>query len=307
MDQIRAMKVFLRVAERGSLTAASLDLGLSRGGASSVLTELERYLGVQLIERTTRSLRLTEDGQYYLDKARAITEAVENLEDEVGSAERQPRGRLRVQIPAGLTTLALAPALPAFLAAYPQVDLEILSRDGVPDFVGAQIDAAVLIGALPAIDIVARPLGRIPLMTVAAPHYLATHGSPASAADLAQHQCIPIISSISGRVVPWRFRIEGEVTTVPVHGRVAFETAAAAVVAAKRGAGIIQLASYLVYHEVRAGSLVAVLDAVRPGSNEMFLVHPRHRLKPKKLKVFEKFLIELNPKTREKWGVRQDR
>jgi len=93
MDQIRAMRVFVRVAERGSLTAASLDLGLSRGGASAIVTELEKYLGVQLIERTTRSLRLTEDGQYYLEKARAITEAVTNLEDEVGSAERQPRGQ----------------------------------------------------------------------------------------------------------------------------------------------------------------------------------------------------------------------
>ncbi|MCY0146272.1 LysR family transcriptional regulator [Hoeflea sp. G2-23] len=304
MDQIKAMKVFLRVAERGSLTAASFDLGLSRGGASAIVTELERYLGVQLIERTTRSLRLTEEGQYYLDKARAITEAVENLEDEVGSAERQPRGRLRVQIPPGLTTLALAPALPAFLAACPQVDLEILSRDGVPNFVAEQIDAAVLIGVPPAIDIVARPLGRIPLMTVASPRYLEQHGMPASVADLAQHECIPIISSISGRTVPWRFRIGDEETTVPVHGRVAFETAAAAVVTAKRGAGIIQLASYLVFSEVRAGQLVPVLDEIRPDSSEMFLVHPRHRLKPRKLRVFEKFLIELNPRTRQKWGVR---
>jgi len=305
MDQLKAMKVFQRVAERGSLTAASLDLGLSRGGASAIVTELEKYLGVQLIERTTRSLRLTEDGLYYLEKARAITEAVANLEDEVGSAERQPRGRLRVQIPAGLAALAVAPALPEFLAAYPHVDLEILSRDGVPDFVGDQIDAAVLVGALPALDIVARPLGRIPLMTVASPHYLDRQGEPESIADLAQHCCIPIISSVSGRTVPWRFRVDGEETSVPVHGRVAFETAAAAVIAAKRGAGILQLASYLVFNEVRAGTLVPVLDAIRPGSSEMFLAHPRHRLKPKKLKVFEKFLVELNPKTREKWGVRQ--
>jgi len=86
---------------------------------------------------------------------------------------------------------------------------------------------------------------------------------------------------------------------------VAFETAAAAVIAARRGTGIIQLASYLVYSDVRAGSLVPVLDQIRPGSSEMFLAHPRHRLKPKKLKVFEQFLIELNPRTRERWGVRQ--
>lgn len=305
MDQLRAMKVFQRVAERGNLSAASLDLGLSRGGASAVLAELEKYLGVQLVERTTRSLRLTEDGHYYLEKARAITEAVANLEDEVGSAERQPRGRLRVQIPAGLAAMALAPAVAGFLAAYPQVDLEILSRDGVPDFVGEQIDAALLVGALPPLDIVARPLGRIPLMTVASPGYLDRQGEPVSVDDLAQHCCIPIISSVSGRSVPWRFRIDGEETSVPVHGRVAFETAAAAVVAARRGVGIVQLASYLVFKEVRAGQLVPILEGIRPGSSEMFLVHPRHRLKPKKLKVFEQFLVELNPRTRERWGVRQ--
>ncbi|KGF68778.1 hypothetical protein LL06_14720 [Hoeflea sp. BAL378] len=306
MDQLKAMKVFQRVAERGSLSAASLDLGLSRGGASAVLTELEKYLGVQLIERTTRSLRLTEDGLYYLEKARAITEAVANLEDEVGSAERQPRGRLRVQIPAGLAAMAVAPALPEFLAAYPQVDLEILSRDGVPDFVGDQIDAAVLVGAVPEIDIVARPLGRIPVMTVASPLYLGSRGTPASTEDLARHQCIAIISSVSGRPVPWRFRVGGEEISVAVQGRLAFETAPAAVIAARRGAGILQLASYLVYSEVRAGSLVPVLDSFRPGSSEMFLAHPRHRLKPRKLKVFEQFLIELGPRTRQKWGVRQD-
>ena len=307
MDQLKAMKVFQRVAERGSLSAASLDLGLSRGGASAIVTELEKYLGVQLIERTTRSLRLTEDGSYYLERARAITEAVANLEDEVGSAERQPRGRLRVQIPAGLAALAVAPALPEFLTAYPQIDLEILSRDGVPDFVGDQIDAAILVGPVPALDIVARRFGRVPVMTVASPRYLERNGTPSAPSELSQHQCIPILSSITGRPVPWRFCADGEEISVSVHGRVAFETAAAAVVAARRGAGILQLASYLLFKDVRAGKLIPVLDDVRPGSSEMFLVHPRHRLKPKKLKVFEQFLIDLYPRTRQKWGVREDR
>ena len=98
---------------------------------------------------------------------------------------------------AGLAAMAVAPALPDFLAAYPQVDLEILSRDGVPDFVGDQIDAAVLIGVGPEIDIVARPLGRVPVMTVASPLYLGSRGTPASPEELARHQCIAIISSVS--------------------------------------------------------------------------------------------------------------
>ena len=161
MDQLRAMRVFLRVAERGSLSAASTDMGLARGAASAIVAELERYLGVQLIERTTRSLRLTDDGLYYRDRARAIVAEVESLEDEVGSAERQPRGRLCVQIPAGLARLVVAPALPRFIEAFPDIRLEIFTRNAVPDFVGEEIDAAVVVGQVPVLDIVAR-LSRAP-------------------------------------------------------------------------------------------------------------------------------------------------
>ena len=145
VDHFRAMSIFRRVAERGSFSAASTDLGLARGAASAIVAQLEERLGVQLIERTTRSLRLTEDGKAYLERAITIIDEVQALEDEVGAAERQPRGRLRVQIPAGLARLVVAPALPDFFEAYPEVELEIISRNGVPDFIGERIDAAIVV------------------------------------------------------------------------------------------------------------------------------------------------------------------
>ena len=298
------MRVLMRVAELGSLTAASIDMGYTRSTASIVLSDLERYLGVQLMERTTRRLRLTEDGQRYLERAREIVAAVEQLEEEVGGAERQPRGLLRVQIPVGLTRLVVAPSLPRFAAAYPEIELQILSRNGLPDFVGAEIDAAVVVGPLPELDLVARPAGHIPVLTVAAPAYLAAHGAPTSVADLPAHRCIPILSTSTGRPVPWQFRENGESLSVSVRGPLAFEAAEAAVAAAVRGAGLLQLASYLVYEEVRSGKLVTVLHDARPAAAEVRIVHPRHRLKPKKLKVFEDFLLELNMRTRARWGVR---
>lgn len=303
MDQIRAMRVFLRVAERGSLSAASTDLGLARGAASAIVAELERYLGVQLIERTTRSLRLTDDGLYYRDRARTIVAEVESLEDEVGGAERQPRGRLCVQIPAGLARLVVAPALPRFMESYPDIRLEIFTRNALPDFIGEEIDAAVVVGQVPVLDIVARSVGRIPYLTVASPGYLADHDTPESPEDLERHACIPVLSSTTRHPVPWRFCVDGQAVSVEVAGQVAFESSEAAVAAAVRGAGILQLASYLVFEEIRSGRLVPVLGDVRPQAQQLYVVHRKHRLKPKKLRVFEEFLIELNAETRRKWRV----
>lgn len=306
MDQLRAMRLFIRVAELGSLTAASTDLGLARGAASATVAELERYLGVQLLERTTRRMRLTEDGARYLERARQIVADVEELENEIGAAERAPRGLLRVQLPPGIARIIVAPALPGFLAAHPEIELEILSRMDMPDFVGQRLDAALLLGQLPELDIVARPLGRLPQMTVAAPAYLKRMGLPGRPDDLSRHACLPILSSRTGQPQPWRFRSDGRDVTLPVRGPLAFEAAEAAVAAARRGAGILQLASYLVFDDVRSGRLVPVLEAFRPSGLPAHIVHPRHRLKPRRLRVFEDFLVGLNQTLRKKWNVRGD-
>lgn len=303
MDHLKAMRVFQRVAERASLAMASEDLGLSRGSASAIVSQLERHLGVQLLERNTRSLRLTDDGLRYLERARGILGEVEQLEEEIGSAEKAARGRLRIQAPSGLVRLVIAPSLPSFFSDHPLVELELLSRNSLPDFVGDQIDAALVVGELPELDIVARNVGRIPFMTVAAPSYLARAGEPARPEDLSGHACISALSTVNGSRVPWHFRIEEQTISVPVNGSAAFESGDAAVASAVRGLGVLQLASYLVYDEIRAGRLQPILDGFRPPARDLNIVHPRHRLKPKKLRVFEEFLLQLNLRTRQKWGV----
>lgn len=303
MDHFRAMQVFLRVADRGSLTAASEELGYAKGAASAILKELERHLGVQLVERTTRSLRLTEDGRAYADRARRILDEVAMLEDDIGSAERAPRGLLRVQVPAGLARVVLAPALPRFAETFPEVELHVLSKNSLPDFVADRLDAAVYAGNVPDRDLIARPVGRLPLLTVAAPGYLAARGAPQTPADLAQHSAVAVLSSVTGALVPWRFRDGADSIDHVPRGPLAFEGAEAAVAAAVRGAGILQVASYLLYDEVRTGRLVPVLSNYRPPAAELRILHPRHRLKPRKLRVFEDFLIALNETIRRKWRI----
>jgi LysR family transcriptional regulator for bpeEF and oprC len=303
MDRLRAMQVFLRVAERGSLTAASADLGYARGAASAIVKELEARLGVQLLERTTRKLRLTEDGRHYAERARAILADVDLLEADVGRAERTPRGLLRVQIPPGLARRIVAPALARFADRYPEVTLQILSRNAVPDFVTDRLDAALFVGDLPDSTLVARSLGRIPALTVAAPAYLARAGAPLHPADLVRHRAITILSSATGQPVPWHFRRGADTVTLTPEGPVAFEGSDAAVTAAVAGVGLVQLGSYLVYDDVKAGRLVPVLSDWRAPPAEARLLHPPHRLKPMKLKVFEDFLVDLNHRFRKRWNI----
>ncbi len=301
MDHFRAMRVFVRVAELGSLSAASADLGQARGAASAIVSELEKHYGVQLLERTTRRLRLTEEGVLYLDRARAILADIAKLEDEVGAAERAPRGLLRVQIPPGLTRLVVAPGLARFSDAYPEITLQILSRNALPDFAIDRIDAAVVVGELPELDIIARSVGGIPLVTVAAPAYLDRFGTPVTPGDLADHRCVAILSTTSGRAVPWRFCIGGRDEKVTVSGPMAFEAAEAAVAVAIRGAGILQLAHYLVFQDITEGRLVPILKSYRPSPEKVHIVHSRHRLKPRKLRLFEEFLMDQNRRMRRRW------
>ena len=305
MDHLRAMRLFVRVAELGSLTAASTDLGYARGAASAIVAELERYLGVQLLERTTRRLRLTEDGARYLDRARGILADVEELEDDIGAAERTPRGRLRIQLPPGIARIIVAPALPRFLAANPGLELEFLVRSDAPDFVGLRLDAAVVLGEPPERDVVARLISRLPMITVAAPAYLDRAGRPAHPDELAHHACLPRLPRDATPPPPWHFRIDGAERTIAVRGPLMFDSVEPAIAAARHGAGILQLASYLVYDEIRSGRLVTILDEFRPAGLPVSIIHPRHRLKPRKLRVFEDFLAVLNQTLRQKWNIRE--
>ena len=307
MDHIRAMRVFVRVAERGSLSGASDELGYARGAASNILKDLEQYMGVQLLERTTRKIRLTEEGRIYVERARAILADITDLEEEIGAAERRPRGRLRIQIPPGLTRRVVAPALPGFARDYPGIELEILSRSDLPDFVGLRLDAAVVVGSLPDLDIVARSLGHLPVLTVAAPAYLEARGTPRVPADLAGHDCLRAISTATGNPVDWRFRENERDVRMAVRGSLAFESPDAAVAAVRQGGGILQIGSYLVHDDIVSGRLLTVLDGFRPEGSAIHIVHPRHRRKPLRLKAFEDFLSDLNLHVRKAWNLRDTR
>ena len=160
MDRLRAMHLFQRVAELGSYARASHELGVSSSVASSAIKELEAHLGIQLLRRTTRSVKTTEEGSRYLERVRVILSEIDDLEDEIKDAGRKVSGHLRLQVPVGFAHQILSPRLPVFLDSHPQLTIELFARNGLPDFVSDGLDGAVFIGEVPDRDLVARPLGR---------------------------------------------------------------------------------------------------------------------------------------------------
>jgi LysR family transcriptional regulator for bpeEF and oprC len=292
LDRLRAMTLFQRVAELGSYARASHELGISSSVASAAIKELEAYLGVQLLRRTTRSVRPTDEGARYLERVRVILSEIGDLEEEVKDAGRKVAGHLRVQMPVGFAHQIAAPRLPAFLDAHPDLKIEILARNGLPDFVSEALDGAVFIGEVPDRDLVARPLGRIPFVTCAAPAYLARNGAPTVPDDLHAHRTISIRSSATGAPLPWRFHRVGETTLLHLEARAVFEASEPAVEMAASGGGLLQMIRYLVAPDLAAGRLVPVLeDWLYPGADIVF-VYPRHTRRPRRLRALEDFIID---------------
>ncbi|MCT8330469.1 LysR family transcriptional regulator [Albidovulum sediminis] len=297
------MRTFLRVLDLGSFTAASLDAGLAAGAASQIVKELEAHLGVSLLVRTTRSLRPTEEGRQYAARARLILADVAELEDDIGGAERQVRGQLRVQVPPGLARMLAGPALVGFHRRNPDLTIEVVSDSGIPDFLGRRLDAAIFIGELPERDLLKRSLGSVPLVVSAAPAYLDRRGRPGTPADLARHDCIGILSGLTGRRLDWRFRRDGRDQFVPVPSALAFESSDAAVAAAVAGGGLVQMIAYLVDEDLRRGALVQVLADWLYTGPEIMLLTPRLSRKPRRLRVVETFLADTVRRYGRRWQI----
>lgn len=290
LDRLHAMGVFVRVAERGSFRRAAEDLRISNAAASTLVQALERHLGVRLLARTTRRLVLTEEGEIFLARCRQVLADLNAAEEEARGVGGTARGLLRLQAPSAYARLVLAPALPRFLEAHPGIAVEVASRDAFPDFVAEGLDAAIYVGTPPEAGVTVQRLGQAPLMTVAAPAYLAAHGAPATPADLVAHRCLGVLSRETGRPLPWHFVEDGELRLREVPSRLSFHAAEAAVAAARAGGGVLQMISYAVAADLAAGALVPVLGAHRFPGPPVSLLLPAHRHRPARLRALADFL-----------------
>lgn len=291
MDRFQEMQVFVRIAERGSFTQAADDLQLPRATVSNLIQRLEARLGVRLLERTTRTVRLTPDGEAYRQRCVGLLADLEEADGLFRQAV--PKGLLRVNLQGTLARRFVVPALPAFLARHPQLELQIGEDDRLVDLVREGVDCVLRAGQLRDSSLVARRVALLPQLTCASAAYLGQFGEPRTLADLAGHRAVNYLSSATGQALPMEFTVNGEVRTLNLSGPVSVTGADVYAGAAIAGLGLVQVPRYRVADELASGQLREVLADLPPPPLPVSVLYPQNRQLSVRVRAFAQWLGEL--------------
>lgn len=288
--EFEQVTAFLAAVEHGGFTAAGQALGRDGSIVSRRITALEKRLGVRLMERTTRRLALTEAGEAFQQRMAIAVHGLRDIEQDTAATAIGVRGTLRIALPATFGRMWVAPILPAFLAAYPQLVVETAFEDRYVDLVAESFDVAIRVGALTDSRLVARRLAPSRRMLCASPAYLQAHGAPAHPSDLAAHACLGFSRLASHPL--WHLRDGDKTTAIRIAGPLVTDDAQCLVQAAVAGGGIAMVSDWLAGPELSSGRLVPVLPDHPVQSNEtVYLVHPSTRLVPAKTRAFGDWIM----------------
>ncbi|OPA86310.1 LysR family transcriptional regulator [Pseudomonas fluorescens] len=293
MDRFNAMRVFTRIVELGGFAKAADSLQLPRASVTILIKQLEAHLGVQLLQRTTRQVSPTLDGAAYYQRCVQLLTDLEETEAVFSASRQNPRGTLSIDMPSGIGRLIVIPALPAFTARYPQIELEIGLNDRTVDLIREGVDC-VLRGGL-ALDesLVARPLAMMDQLTLASPGYLERFGVPGILDDLAGHQMVEYVSSASGKRFGLEFQVGTQLREINLPKRVAVNSADGYFAACEAGYGLIQAPYYHARRQLAEGTLVEVLTEYPPPTMALTALYPPHRQLSQRVRVFIDWLVEL--------------
>jgi DNA-binding transcriptional LysR family regulator len=284
MDRIEAMTVFVAVADLQGFAPAARKLGLSASAVTRMVAALEERLGARLLQRTTRSVMLTDVGARYLQRARQILADIEEAEGSAQAERAKPTGRLVVSAPVGFGRLHVTPLISAYLQRYPDVSGELRLTDRMVGLVEDGIDVAVRIGDLADSSLVARNLGTMSRIVVASPDYLAQRGQPTVPEDIARHDTIQFGSIASAP--EWRFVRDGRDVRITHTPRFTTDVADAAIWHAEHGGGLTRVLAYQAAEGLAAGRLKRVLTKFEPPVVPIHIVYPTSRLLSAKVRVF---------------------
>lgn len=284
MDRIDAMRLFTRVVEQRSFTQAAQDLNLPRSTVTDAIKQLEARLQVRLLQRTTRHVSPTLDGEAYYQRCLTILADIEDAE--MAFAGAKPRGLLRIDVHGTLARHFLLPELPDFLTQYPDIELFMSEGDRLVDPVREGIDCVVRVGTLKDSDMVARRLGELEEVTCAAPDYLQRFGTPHSISELEGHRMVGFRSSASGTLMPLEFTVAGQTRQVTLPCTVSVSAAESLVAAARMGLGIIQVPRYHLRDSLDNGSLLPLLPQFPSTPMPVSLLYPRNRQLSPRVRVF---------------------
>lgn len=295
MDRFDAMQVFARVVEAGSFTKAAQTLHISKTTVTQLVQQLEARLRVKLLNRTTRQVKVTADGAAYYKRVVQLLADLEDADSSVSGASAQPKGRLRVDVPSPLARMLLVPALPAFHAHYPEIQLHMGVSDRNVDVIGDNVDCVVRGGELTDLSLVARRVGELALGVYAAPSYLAHAGRPSHPRELegTHHRIVGFLRSSRGTVAPVTMRSDRE--RVEVQGRyvVAVDDGNAYLAAGVAGMGILSLPRYMADPHVRGGELQPLFEDWQLDPMPLYVAYPPNRHISAKLRAFIDWINEL--------------
>jgi DNA-binding transcriptional LysR family regulator len=291
MDRFQEMQVFIRIAERSSFTQAADDLQIPRATVTNLLKRMEERLGTRLLERTTRTVRLTHDGEAFY---RRCVRLVADMEEAEGSFRNvAPKGLLRVNLQGTLARNFVVPALPEFIAQYPDIELQIGEDDRLVDLVREGIDCVLRAGTLQDSSMVGRRVALMEQVTVASPAYLEQFGEPDTLEALGVHRAVNYLSSGSGRALPMEFLVDGRVIEIQLPAVVSVTGADLYTGSAVAGLGLVQVPRYRVMGELSAGTLKVVLDAFPPPPLPVSVLYPQNRQLSARVRVFAQWLREI--------------
>jgi DNA-binding transcriptional LysR family regulator len=290
MDRLEAMRLFTRVVDRRSFTQAAHDLDLPRSTATQVIRQLEERLGVRLLQRTTRTVRPTLDGEAYYRRCLAILDDVEDAEGAFSGAV--PKGMLRIEVQGTLARHFLMPGLPQFFADYPDIAIAMSESDRWVDIVREGVDCVLRYGALPDSDLVARTVAMLPRVTCAAPAYLDRHGRPETLADLAGHRAVGLRSLTTGAVTPFEYGEAGETKLIDMPMPFSVTGTETFLDGVCRGLGLAQMPLFHIEHALAEGRLERVLPDHAIPLGPVSILYPRSRQLSPRVRLFIDWAVQ---------------
>jgi LysR family transcriptional regulator, regulator for bpeEF and oprC len=294
MDQLLAIRSFIRVAETGSFSRAADSLNMPKATVSKLIKELEGHVGARLLQRTTRRVSVTADGNAYYDRTARLIRELEDADQRFSAGHVLPKGRIRIDVIGTLARLFIIPALPEFFARYPDLQIDFGISDKSADLIGDTIDCVIRGGSTSDLSMVARLLGTTSWTTCATPGYLEKYGRPIHPNDLLlNHRIIGFHSPNSGRPMPSRFMKNNEVIEIDGPYSVSVNDGAARAVAGLTGIGILQTFSYVIKDQIANGSLVPILEDWSQPPYPFHVIYPQNRALSRRVRVFIDWVVEL--------------
>jgi DNA-binding transcriptional LysR family regulator len=294
MDQLNAMRAFVRVVEVGTFTRAAELLDLPKPTVTKLIQQLEGHLRAQLLNRTTRRVTVTMDGAAYYERALRVLGEIDELDASMASSQARPSGRLRLDVAAPLAIEVILPALPGFLARYPEIQIDIGLGDRPADLIGENLDLAVRAGEIQDQSLIARRVGEMLLVTCATPAYLARHGTPQHPRDLETgHKVIGYRAAGTSRPLPFTFATKKETIEVRGDHVVSLNEGTGYLAAGLAGLGVMQVPTFMAQEHIAAGRLVPLLTGWCTSPKPLHIVYPPNRHLSNKVRVFVDWLAEL--------------